>query len=283
MLDIVIVNWNGGDFLFKCLESLTASSADIDIKIIVVDNNSQDDSTLRINKFKHTFIKNNKNLGFAAGCNIGASYGNNKYILFLNPDTVVNHNSLMGPIDFLEYGNSSKIAAVGIKMIDFDGRFSTTLARFPNIKSIIIQIFHIDKIFSSRIKGRFLTEEECKNDQFVEEINGSFLLIRRDVFEELKGFDERFFMYCDELDLCKRIQNLGYDLYYLSRFSAMHYGGGSSNSIPVKRAIYALNSKIKYVRKHTNVFISLFLILLILLIEYPSKIYYLLIKHWVKK
>ena len=168
--------------------------------------------------------------------------------------------------------DNERIAGLGIRMLNSLGEFSTSLARFPTAKSVLAEALMLYKIFPNIYRKRFLNESECKESRYAEEINGSFLLIRRSIFDVINGFDTQFFMYCDELDLCKRINNAGYSMYYLHDLTSYHFGGGCSNKIPVKRVFYALNSKIKYIKKHMRFPASIFLIPLVIFIEYPMKL-----------
>jgi GT2 family glycosyltransferase len=283
MLDIVIVNWNAEEFLHKCLKSITLAVDGIETRIIVVDNDSKDNSLLTIKDYQHTLIRNSNNLGFSAACNKGAAIGSGKFILFLNPDMVLNSGSIKYPLEFLSAKDNFDIAVVGIRMIDEFGKTTTSIANFPRFLDHIIEILQLSKFFPRVFNGRMIKAQDANADQFADEINGAYLMIRRSVFENINGFDERFFMYCDELDLCKRVMDSGYKLYYLSKYYAIHFGHGCSRIIPVTRALYSLNSKIKYIKKHNNIIEIFLLSILILIFGYGLKIPFIFLKNQIRK
>lgn len=260
-IDIIIVNWNSGQLLKNCIQSIPIAMDGSFVlnRVIIVDNNSSDnslyfefDQNLRV-----SFIKNQQNLGFARACNQGASGSKSDFLLFLNPDTVLFQDSLSAPAEFLA-GNPS-VGIVGVQMVDESGEVSRNCGRFPTPFRMIYSSFGLDKIFPGVFPGHFMVEWDHLSDKKVDQVMGSFFMIRRDLFVLLKGYDERFFVYFEDLDLAQRAKKLGFSNYYLSCCKIFHKGGGTTESIMAMRLALILHSRLIYCKKHFNKF-SYFLI-----------------------
>src|SRR5262245_12437770 len=200
-------------------------------EIIVVDNNSTDGSKEWLpSKFTDIkYILNNENLGFAKACNQGFKISSGKYILFLNPDTLVPETCLKECISFFEAHEDT--GAVGVRMINGNGKFLKESKRGnPSPATSFYKLFGLaalfpkSKTFAKYYQGH-LSEKENNR---VEVLSGAFLMVRRDVFERLNGFDEDFFMYGEDIDLSVRILKLGYKNYYLGKVEITHLKGGST-------------------------------------------------------
>jgi GT2 family glycosyltransferase len=263
-LDIVIVNWNSGRDLYYCLQSIIANiSADYLIEnVIVVDNASTDGSfkAAEAVKLPIYLIKNARNLGFAAACNQGARIGSADYILFLNPDIIIFPFSINKAINFLEKDDNKNIGIVGIQLINEKNEIFRTCARFPNLYYFMIKIMGLDRLLPGLFKSNTMNEWDHKGSRRVDQVIGAFFLVRRKLFDLLGGFDERFFVYYEEVDFSYRAYKLGLYSYYLSSARAFHKGGGSSEKIKDLRLYYNLESRILYSFKHFN-FLSAILIL----------------------
>jgi N-acetylglucosaminyl-diphospho-decaprenol L-rhamnosyltransferase len=275
MVDIVYVNWNSGHDLFNsCVSVINLQSRFIG-NIIVVDNNSSDQSFELVKDLEGiVLVESNENLGFARGCNLGANYTKSEYILFLNPDTVV-------PKDIFEdcvnvFLNDKVVGILGVKILDNFGYISRSCSRFPKLYQFISQIFAIDKTFPST--GSRMAEWSHDNNQYVDQVIGAFFLMPRKLFIELNGFDERFFMYYEEVDLAFRSSLLGFKSYYLSTVFIVHEGGGASKKVKSKRLFYSMRSRLQYAKKHFNYFEYSVLIFFTLFIEPFSRIFFNLLK-----
>lgn len=253
-LEIVIVNFNSGDQLRKCLESVKGTGQDNFIlsRVVVVDNSSVDGSSDNLAHFGFELVikRNEKNRGFASACNEGAKEGGADYILFLNPDTLLHEDSLDKPVDFMEHPINREVGIVGIQLIDECGQISRTCARFPNAHQMFTQILGLDRVAPRFFLNHFMWEWDHKDSREVDQVMGAFFLIRRKLFEELKGFDERFFVYFEDLDLSFRAHQAGWRSFYLSDVKAYHKGGGISEKIKPARLFYSLRSRILYSYKH---------------------------------
>jgi GT2 family glycosyltransferase len=254
-LDIVIVNWNAGDKLVECLDSIRHSAGDTSYRLagcIVVDNASTDGSVDRIRDMQLPLqlLTNTENKGFSAACNQGADCGSSEYILFLNPDVRLFSDSLSKSISFMEANDNRQIGILGIQMIDQAGTIHRNVARFPTPRSLIYQMLGLDRLWPRRFPPHFMGDWDHLDSRIVDQVPGAFFLIRRSVFQMLHGFDERFFMYFEDLDLAYRARLAGWPSYYLASVRAFHHGGGTTGQIKARRLFYVLRSRILYVAKH---------------------------------
>lgn len=253
-IDIIIVNWNSGEQLHKCLESIVFCNKDsYELnQIVVVDNASSDRSMDKLNVFDLplSVIANAENRGFAVACNQGARGSEADYLLFLNPDTRLFEDSLIKPLTFMEQPENQNIGIAGIQLVDENGRVARTCARFPMPGMFLSKMLGLDKLFPLYFPSHFMSEwdhwETCQVDQ----VMGAFFLIRRQLFESLGGFDERFFVYFEEVDLSYRAYNIGWKTIYLADAQAYHKGGGTSDQIKATRLFYSLRSRIQYGYEH---------------------------------
>lgn len=253
-IDIIVVNWNTGKQLRDCLDSIRSAKADEFVieRVVVVDNASTDGSASALERtgLPLRLIVNLQNQGFAAACNQGAQSSRADYLLFLNPDTQLYSHSLSRPIEFMELPENRSIGICGIRLEDENGAFSTSCARFPSADCLIQEIFGLDRLLHRWIPPRLMQAAELTSSRIVDQIIGAFFLVRRCVYEELNGLDERFFVYFEEVDFSLRVRERGYSSYYLADVSAYHRGGGSSSNVKGKRLFYSLASRLQYSAKH---------------------------------
>jgi N-acetylglucosaminyl-diphospho-decaprenol L-rhamnosyltransferase len=276
-IDIIIVNWNTGDYLKKCVESLIKYDNNNIGQIIIVDNNSSDQS---VNSLEHNklikIIKGKKNNGFGKACNIGAKYSQEKYLLFLNPDTRVFTNTIKHSLEFMEKGQNSKIAISGAQMVNNDGNIIKSCSYFPTASRFFFNSIGLDNLFKN--KGLLMKDFDHRESIYVNQVIGAFFLIRRDVFFKLNGFDERFFLYFEEVDLSLRSFQLGYLSYFNSNIRCFHRGGISSNNDKVNRHLNYLKSKIIYAKKHFSIFNFQLTVFTTVIIEFIARFFYSLLK-----
>jgi N-acetylglucosaminyl-diphospho-decaprenol L-rhamnosyltransferase len=253
-LEIVTINFNSGHQLRKCLESIkrTKQGNYRLNRVVVVDNASVDGSAEDLGDFgfRLVVVRNETNRGFAAACNQGAKGSDADYLLFLNPDTRLFEDSLDKPIAFMEHPGNRKIGIVGIQLIDEHGHISRTCTRLPNLRQFFAQILGLDRIAPRVFQSHFMWEWDHKESRDVDHVMGAFFLIRRRLFEELGGFDERFFVYLEDLDLSLRAHRAGWRSFYMADVEAYHKGGGTSEQIKSVRLFYSLRSRILYSYKH---------------------------------
>ncbi len=232
-LSVVIVNYNVKHFLEQCLCSVqkAINSSKIDGEIIVIDNHSADNSLGYLKPIFPCvkFIGNNENIGFSKACNQGFKLSTGRYILFLNPDTIIPEDCFLKCISF--FTKHDNAGAVGVKMVDGNGKFLKESKRaFPSPVTSLFKLFGFAKLFPksktfSRYHLGYLDED--KNHE-VDVLAGAFMMVRRNVLYKLTGFDEIFFMYGEDIDLSYRIQRIGYKNYYLAETSILHFKGEST-------------------------------------------------------
>src|SRR6266566_8744811 len=197
-----------------------------------------------------TVVRNDRNRGFAAACNQGAKNSNADYLLFLNPDTRLDQNALVDPIHFMEYPQNSTVGIVGIQLVDAQGHVTPTCARFPTVGRFLTKMVGLDRALPSVFTPHFMTEWDHRDSRPVDQVMGAYFLIRRSLFDKLGGFDERFFVYFEEVDLTVRALKRGWSTFYLSSVKSYHRGGGVTERVKARRLFYSLHSRILYGYKH---------------------------------
>jgi len=251
-VSIIIVNWNTKEMLQDCIKSIPIGAGNISYQIIVVDNASGDGSAEVIGKNfpEIILIKNNKNKGFAYACNQGAAAAKNTYLFFLNPDTLLEKDCLQNLVSFSD--KQSWMGAVGPQLIGRDGKIQNSVRYFPRIRDILIRDTFLKKIIPVSKKKKFLVRISQKEPSSVEQISGAAFLIRRDLWKDIGGMDERFFMFYEEVDLCKRLKDLGYGIYYLPSARIVHRGGGSRKQDRSAVFYYSVKSMFAYLHKYES-------------------------------
>ena len=256
ILSVIIVNYNVKYFLEQNLCSVRAAAMGTDTEIIVVDNFSSDNSLAYLRPLfpDVQFICNAGNHGFGKACNQGLAAATGKYVLFLNPDTIVPEDAFIKTIAFFE--QHPEAGALGVKMFDGRGRFLKESKRaFPSPRTSFYKLTGLSKLFPrSPVFARYhlgnLREDQ---DQQVDVLSGAFMMVRKEVLDRIGGFDEAFFMYGEDIDLSYRIQLAGYKNYFFAGTSIIHFKGestrkGSANYV---RMFYQAMSI--FVRKHYGV------------------------------
>lgn len=275
-LDIIIVNWYSGRQLKECLESIAATDRDgfVLSRVVVVDNASRDGSSdgLVFLGLPLYIIRNGENFGFGHACNQGAKGSEADYLLFLNPDTRLFKKSLRDSMFFIKQYENSHIGILGVQLVNGDGNVSKTCARFPKPSQIFSKIIGLNRLFPRVFPDHFMVEWDHKESREVDQVMGAFFLVRRSLFEELAGFDERFFVYYEEVDFSYRARQQGWQSFYLVDAQVYHKGGGTSEQVKDKRLFYSLRSRILYGYKHFNWFSASALMLGTLLLEPVSRV-----------
>ncbi|MFH6934635.1 glycosyltransferase family 2 protein [Flavobacterium sp. FlaQc-30] len=230
-LSVVILNYNVRYFLEQCILSVQEALLTLDAEIIVVDNNSSDDSCLMMkNKFPDIkLIQNDRNFGFPKGNNIGVQFASGKYICILNPDTVVAEDTFAKILAFAE--EKQDLGIIGCKLIDGTGGFLPESKRgIPTPWVAFTKIFGLYKVFpKSRIFNRYYAQHLNKDQSGkVEILVGAFMFMKRDLYLELGGFDENCFMYADDIDLSYRALLKQKSNYYFHETTVLHYKGEST-------------------------------------------------------
>ncbi|MGW5958271.1 glycosyltransferase family 2 protein [Methylorubrum thiocyanatum] len=249
-LDVVIVNWNAGDQLRACLASLAASEGAEQLRVVVVDNASGDGSADDLDRpgLALTLLRNADNRGFARACNQGAALGSASAILFLNPDTQVSRSGIAAARAQLEADPGTGI--VGARLVDEAGHTHRTCARHPTGASLIAHMLFLDRLLPRLVPPHFLLDWDHEETRAVDAVMGAFLMIRRPLFARLGGFDERFFVYWEDADLCARTAASGFAVCYAAQAEIRHRGQGTTEAVKDRRLFYFLRAQALYARKH---------------------------------
>lgn len=230
-LSILIVNYNACYFLEQCLYSVRAASKNLQVEVLVLDNCSTDQSLhyLRPRFPEYHFIPNEINEGFARGNNRLLGLARADSILFLNPDTLLTETVLEETLGFLN--RSERAGALGVRMVDGSGKFLKESKRgFPGIWASFCKFSGLTSAFPrvSWLSHYYLGHRPNHKTQVVDALSGAYLMAKKPLLEKIGGFDPRFFMYAEDIDLCYRINKEGFDNIYYAEQSIVHFKGESS-------------------------------------------------------
>jgi hypothetical protein len=247
-------------------------------QVVVIDNASVDGSadviTELLDDTPAKVIYNNANRGFARACNQGARTGNAPYLLFLNPDAEIFKHSISRPLQYMEAKANADVGICGVQLVDEAGAVSRTCARFPSLARLSAQALGLNKIPGLKQMGMHMNGWDHGHTSEVDQVIGAFFLIRRNLFEALGGFDERFFVYFEEVDISFRAQALGYKSVYFADAQAFHAGGGTSRQVKAMRLFYSLRSRLLYGFKHFSCWQAWSLVIVTMIIEPFTRLFF---------
>ena len=253
---VSIVNWNTRDELRECLNSVLSQNGSVSCEIIVVDNASSDDSAEMIqSEFgdKATLISNAKNLGFGAAHNQAIRQSNGRYVFVLNPDSRLQGDDVLRKM--VEYMDAnSNVGILGPKVLNPDGSLQYSARHFPTMFAAAFRHTIFGKLFP---KNRYVREylmTDWEHDQVtdVDWLSGSAMLVRRETFEQIGLLDERFFMYCEDVDWCKRAHLGGWRVVYFPMTSVSHRIGAASDQNAVAMIKQHHRSMLRYFLKYES-------------------------------
>lgn len=250
-LTVIIVNWNTRDMLRDCLYSLKRNSDNQNVKIIVVDNSSKDESIEMVQALfpEVKIINSGENIGFGRANNLALPYADTPFILFLNPDTIVLENTIQKMVDFLKADPLAGATTCKLKFAD--GVVHTLgLQWFPTpLNQLITLLFITAK--TEQIFRKLIPYHDPNESGYVSKICGACIMVRRDVIDQVGYFDERFFMYGEDVDLSRRIISAGWKLYYLSDAEIIHnVAGAGKNSTSQFSTLMTCESIAKLMQKY---------------------------------
>ncbi len=252
-LSVIIVNYNVKHFLEQCLQSVLKATACLSVEVFVVDNNSVDGSIEMVReKFPQlNLIANTDNLGFSKANNQAIRLAKGKYILLLNPDTIVQEDTFMKVVNFMN--DDEKIGGLGVKMLDGKGQFLPESKRgLPTPAVAFYKIFGLATLFpNSKKYGQYhLTYLDKDKNHEIDVLSGAFMLLRKSTLDEVGLLDETFFMYGEDIDLSYRIQKAGFKNYYFSESSIIHYKGESTKKSSVNYVVVFYKAMAIFAEKH---------------------------------
>lgn len=249
-LSVVIVNWNTKKLTAEAISSIFKFTKEINFEVILVDNASKDGSQKYLQKkFPQVkFIFNKKNLGFGKANNQGAKISKGKYLFFLNSDTYLIENSLEKLVTKAD--NLENLGALGPLLLNEDKSIQQSVGFFPHIPQIFYWMFFIDDIpGGSYLKPLHVDHDAFyKKERAVDWQTGAALLIPKNIFNEVKGFDDKIFLYGEDIDICWRIKGRKHKIIFSPTSKIVHIRGGSSNKIST-RAFIGEYQGLKYLYK----------------------------------
>lgn len=238
-LSIIVVSYNTKKLTVECIKSVIEHTKEINYEILVIDNASSDESVKELKRLAAQkklikLIRNKKNLGFSKANNQGIKSASGKYLLFLNSDTLVTDNILGSMVKWVD--DNPEVGIVSCSLKYKDGSLQGTGGYFPTLIRVFswmliqdfplvdkfIKPFHPMKEKSIKKANSFYQEEKE-----LDWVTGAFMFTRRKVVDQIKGFDEEYFMYTEEVDLCYRAKQKGWKVWYKPQWSILHYGGAS--------------------------------------------------------
>jgi GT2 family glycosyltransferase len=269
------VNWNTGAYLRRCLESIRQSDG-LDLlvdRVTVVDNASQDGSIDGLDDIELPLeiIRNSTNIGFGAACNQGAGSSRAEYVLFLNPDTTLLRSTLPVVTSFMSAA-PAEIGICGVTVAHADGSHAISCARFPTLRVLTGKLTGLDRLLPRMFPPHHLAPAETDTSCYVDQVIGAFFLVRRSLFDELNGFDGRFFLYYEEVDFSKRASSRGRRSYLLTETSVGHAENVSTAQAPVARLYHSLRSRRLYALRHWNMWQASVLLVVTLVLEFPARL-----------
>jgi GT2 family glycosyltransferase len=255
MLDIIIVNYNSTDFLINCLNSIRESLNGVRADIFVQDNASTD-GIERVQKVfpSVNFNCNKRNVGFAAGVNQVISKGKNPYVMLLNPDTYVTDKFFNISMDFIR--KNPRVGIVGPKVIEKDGRLQNSARSFPTLLTCAFgRSSFLSRCFPQNIisrKNLLSIDSDGQSPMEVDWVSGACMLINRKAIESVGLLDERFFLYWEDADWCRRMWQNGWKVIYFPKATIYHYSGASSRKKLVPSILEFHKSAYKLFEKYLD-------------------------------
>jgi GT2 family glycosyltransferase len=247
-ISIIIVNWNTRDLLDRCLKSVLVEINGLDNEIFIVDNASTDGSVemIRSRYPQVNLIVNEDNPGFACANNLAIRQSTGKHVMLLNPDTFVRPGAVATLIGFLE--DSPRAGMAGARLLNADGSLQTSAYPEPNIRRELWRLFHLDILWA--YANYPMHTWELKQARQVDVLMGACVLLPRQALDDAGLFDEDYFMYSEEVDLCHRLRQKGWSLFWVPQAEVIHYGGQSTQQAAEEMFLRLYQGKILYFRKH---------------------------------
>lgn len=241
-VDVVVVAYNSAATLRSCVEPLVETPG---VHIVVVDNASPDEGVATVADLPLTIVRADGNDGFSAGCNLGAAIGDAPYVLLLNPDARLEREALEVLAGVLD--DQPRAALVAPMLMESDGTLAPSQRRFPRLRSAWGQALFLHRAVPA-LDELVRDPRAYAAPNAPDWVSGACMLVRRDALAALGGMDERFFLYCEDTDLCRRLRDAGHDIRYEPAACAMHLGGGSGSRSALRPVLTM--SRARYARKH---------------------------------
>jgi len=248
-VSVIVVSWNTRDLLKQCLQSVYETAEELALEVIVVDNDSSDGSPEMVREcFSQVrLVENRENVGFARANNQALAVSSGRYVLLLNSDARLLADTLRTLGDLAE--SEPQAGVVGAQLSNVEGSFQASHTPFPNLWQEFLILSGMGRVLCGRWYPSRGPEEE-RGPQIVDLVEGACMLIRRGAFEDAGGFDEGYFMYAEEVDLCYTMRERGWQVWYQPAARVIHLGGGSSQNRQTQREGHLYHSRVRFFRKH---------------------------------
>lgn len=259
-LSILIVSWNVRDYLNRCLDTIRLSLANtaLTAELLVIDSASSDGTPDMVHNV-HPWVRllpQTENVGFTRGNNIGLAVAAGRHILLLNPDTEIIGDALAQMVASLDADPA--VGIVGPRTLNSDGSVQPTRRRFPTLMTGLFESTWLQPIAPRRVLEHYYASDIADDATAdVDWVQGSALMLRREVYDQIGGLDEQYVMFSEELDWCKRARAAGWRVVYLGAAQIVHHGGKSTDQAVAARHIYFQQSKLRYFRKYHGLLTAL--------------------------
>lgn len=249
-VSVIIVSWNVANLLRDCLNSIYENSPDVSLEVIVVDSASGDDTVQMVKThFPQVMLSaQSENVGFTRGNNIGLEMARGRYVFLLNPDTVILGDAIGQMVAYLDA--HPQVGIIGPHTLNTDMTHQSTRRRFPTIGTAFFESTWLQQYAPRTLLDRYYVcdiPDDATAD--VDWVQGSALMARREVYEEIGGLDTRYIMFWEELDWCKRAKLAGWGVVYLGTSKIIHHGGKSTEQAGARKHIHFQQSKLRYYKK----------------------------------
>lgn len=246
-LSVIVVNRNTADLLLTCLEHILRSNLDEEPEVLVVDNGSSDNSVSRVkNAFPRVIIlEAGKNLGFAAANNLAAKRARGEFLLLVNTDALLERDCARTLLDLMK--SNPRIGMVGPRLLNADGSPQTSFEAVPTLATETLNRSLLKRLFPNRFPGKATRAQEAFP---AEALIGAVMMLRREPFEALAGFDEDYFFFLEETDLAVRMRLAGWQVLHQPRAKAVHLQGATADIAPASARIEFYRSRYLFFRKH---------------------------------
>jgi N-acetylglucosaminyl-diphospho-decaprenol L-rhamnosyltransferase len=271
-LSIIIVNWNVRDLLADCLRSIEQYHGGLQVETIIVDSASTDGSLemLRRDFPWVKLIACEENIGFVRGNNLGLAQAQGRHLLLLNPDTKVHVYALQKMVDYLDH--HPQVGIIGPHTLNTDGTIQSTRRRFHTLMTGIFESGGMEWLAPPGLLHHFMVQDLPDDGTFeVDWVQGSALMARRTVYEQIGGLDADYIMFFEEVDWCKRATLKGWQVVYMGDAYITHHGGKSTDQVVTRRHIHFQHSKLRYFRRYHGLLPAL-IVRLVLIISYGMQL-----------
>lgn len=249
-VSVIIVSWNVADLLRDCLNSVYENSANLLLEVIVVDSASHDDTVQMVKThFPQVIVSaQSENVGFTRGNNIGLEMAQGRYVFLLNPDTVILGDSIGQMVAYLDA--HPQVGIIGPHTLNTDMTHQSTRRRFPTIGVAFVEYTYLQNFAPQKILDQYYMNDIADDAVAdVDWVQGSALMARYAVYEQIGGLDTDYIMFWEEVDWCKRAKLAGWGVVYLGTAKIIHHGGKSTEQVGARKHIHFQQSKLHYYKK----------------------------------